>query len=271
MSLSSILVLVDPKHGESSLRLAAQASALLSVSVDALAVRRDPKNVIPLMGQGVTASVIDQMMAEAELDFEMALSSARKAKENWDGVGELSIVEAVGPLPEIFAKYGRVHGFSIMTAGEIDEDGSAGIDAVLFESGRPALIAPAQVVKGLGKRIAIFWNDSPEAAKAVWAAVPFLREAEAVNLFAVDEGFDAEAALARLKDGLSRAGIAADTQLLGAEDLEADTQLQEAATDMNADLIVMGAFTHSRFRQLILGGVTKSVLADLKKPVFMAH
>ena len=132
------------------------------------------------------------------------------------------------------------------------------------------MIAPLQAVPSLGERIAVFWNNSAEAARAVWAAAPLLKTASEVNIYTVGEGIDPEAALDRIVVGLKRAGISASGHAIQPKGAAQD-QLIDAAAEMDADLVVMGAFTHSRLRELVLGGVTQHMLEVLARPTLMAH
>lgn len=271
MSLSSILALVDAKHGAATLKVAGLASAAIGAPVDALVVKRDARDSIPMVGEGLSGDLVQQIMDSAEADADADADAAKDVFEHWPATASATVTEVTGQVGEVLASIGRVHGMSVLPCGSVGEGNTEAIDAALFRTGRPALVAPLQEVKSVGKRVAIFWNDSPEAAKAVWGAMPFLRQAETVNAFTVGEDGDAEAALQRLVEGLKRAGVEATANIIAPSNLGAPAQLVEAAADMDADLVVMGAFTHSRLRELVLGGVTQNMLESLARPTFMAH
>ena len=108
-----------------------------------------------------------------------------------------------------------------------------------------------------------------ELARAVSSAAPLLRQAETVNIFTVGEGFNPESALARIIAGLNRAGINAEAHANPPNGATQDQLIDAAA--MDSDLVVIGPFTHSRLRELVLGGVTQQMLEVLARPAFMAQ
>ncbi len=271
MSLSSILALIDATHGAATLKVAGLAGAILNAPVDALVIKRDPRDAIPMVGEGLSGDLVQQIMDQAEADASAAAAAAKAVFDGWPASANASLTEAMGHVADVLGQAGRVHGLTVLPCGAQNDSVTEAIDTALFQTGRPALVAPLHEVESLGKRVAIFWNDSAEAAKAVWGALPFLRQAETVTAFAVNEGFDANAALARLTDGLKRAGVTANAVSLPANNDSAAMQLVDAAAAMNADLVVMGAFTHSRLRELVLGGVTQSMLQGLARPTLLAH
>lgn len=271
MSLSTILALLDDKHAAATLRCAGFASAAIGAPVDAVYIKPDPRDSIPLIGEGMSGELVQQIMDSAEAAGDQAAALAKRIFDAWEAPNGAEFVEVVGGVADVVTRAGRAHGMTVLPCGAPGDGGSEAIDAALFESGRPTLIAPLHEVDSVGKRIAIFWKDSAEAAKAVWGAVPFLRQAEQVTAFCVGEDFDADASLQRILNGLERAGVEADGVAMAPNRDSVATQLADAASDMNADMAVMGAFTHSRLRELVLGGVTQDVLDGLARPVFMAH
>ena len=269
MSLSTILALVDPRYGAATMRLAGLASKALLAPVDALVVKRDPRDAIPAVGEGLSGDLIQQIMDSAEADAEASAKAARAAFEATSGLENAKLIERTGRAEEVVARLGRTHGLTILPAGL--EGDAVTIDAALFQTGRPALFAPIQEVETLGQRVAVFWNDSAEAAKALWGAMPFIRQAETVKIFSVGEEDDIAGALARVGEGLARSAITVETVAIPPGPGGASRQLTDAAAAMDADLVVMGAYTHSRLRELVLGGVTQSTLEGLARPTLMAH
>jgi len=271
MSLSSILALVDAAHGAATLKVAGLAGEVLAAPVDALVIKRDARDAIPMVGEGLSGDLVQQIMDSAEADANAAAAAAKAVFDNWPASANASLTEMTGRITDVLGAMGRVHALTVLPCGPVRDGVTEAIDTALFRTGRPALVAPLHEVETIGKRIAIFWNDSAEAAKAVWGAMPFLRQAEQVTVFAVDEDFDASGALDRLTSGLGRADIKADSAVIEPDGSGASAQLIQAASDMNADLVVMGAFTHSRLRELVLGGVTQSMLEGLARPTLLAH
>ena len=146
------------------------------------------------------------------------------------------------------------------------------LEAVLLDSGRPLLIAPTQPPEHLGRHIAIAWKDTPEAARAVAAAMPLLHAAESITVIAVQEevGQDSSAA-ARLGDALRWHNPATTLRVVPPAAADAADTLLASAAEAQADLLVMGGYSHSRLREVVFGGVTRRVLRAAGLPVLLAH
>jgi nucleotide-binding universal stress UspA family protein len=149
------------------------------------------------------------------------------------------------------------------------------LEAALFEGGAPVLVLPDGALdSGLGKRVVLAWNQSNESLHAARAALPILKAASAVNITIIDppahgpERSDPGGMLSQL---LARHGVHAEVSVLAKTMPKASDVLSRHARDMNADLIVMGAYGHSRFREAILGGTTRNMLETANIPVLMAH
>ncbi|MEC5218295.1 nucleotide-binding universal stress UspA family protein [Actimicrobium sp. GrIS 1.19] len=156
---------------------------------------------------------------------------------------------------------------------------------VVMHGGRPVLVIPyAGRIDSLGKRILVAWDGSMPATRAVTAAIPLLQQAELVQIVIFDAQLDAlrqgEQPGADIALYLARHGVNVEvtshstdigSRSGGTADIDIGNALLSYATDCSADLIVMGAYTHSRFREILLGGVTSTVLKSMTIPVLMAH
>lgn len=153
-------------------------------------------------------------------------------------------------------------------AGELPADF---VPSVLVESGRPALVVPyAGPVATIGRNVLIAWKETREAARALSAALPWLVRAQSVH--AVSYGEDAEPSLRRLKRYLSAQGVDAVALQHGDPDEdEVGERILSMAADVSADLLVMGCYGHSRAREWVLGGATRSMLQSMTLPVLMSH
>jgi nucleotide-binding universal stress UspA family protein len=142
-----------------------------------------------------------------------------------------------------------------------------------MSAGRPVLMVPyAGRFPDTGKRVLIAWNAGREAARAVTDAMPLLSKAQSVEVVAFGEGGDhGEVPGADLALFLARHGVKATAARQHAPGVDIGNQILSRAADVNADLIVMGAYGHSRLRELALGGATRSVLDAMTVPVLMAH
>ena len=146
-------------------------------------------------------------------------------------------------------------------------------DYVLLNCGRPVLLVPRTGrFPTIGKRVMVAWNGSVEAAKAVTAALPLLRGAEQVTLAVLGNSADTlgESPGADIALYLARHGVNVEV-LRRPEAADPGKAILSLAADFNVDLLVMGAYGHSRFREMMLGGATRTILATASLPVLMAH
>ena len=144
-------------------------------------------------------------------------------------------------------------------------------EAVLFDSGKPVLMAPPKPPATLGEKILIHWNQSTETARVIALAMPLLRQAKAVLVLTV-EGNAVPGPKAREAAGhLVANGVAATDKTVNPRGRgPGETILAEAAA-FGADMLVKGAYTQSRLRQMIFGGATSHILSSSSLPVLFAH
>ena len=147
----------------------------------------------------------------------------------------------------------------------------ATLEAALFESGRPILIIPATVPATIGESIVIAWNGSTETARAVAFAMPFLRQAKRVVVLTVEGWSVPGPSAAQLAGALRRNDLSVEVVAVPAGRRSSGEVLLSQAVEIGADLIIKGAYTQSRLRQMIFGGATSHVLAASTLPVLMAH
>ncbi|HHS89099.1 MAG TPA: universal stress protein, partial [Rhodobacteraceae bacterium] len=149
------------------------------------------------------------------------------------------------------------------------------VESELFDASVPVLVVPdgGKLPDPIGK-IVIAWNESHEALVAVRAALPFLRQAEAVNIAIVDppphapDRSDPGGALSQM---LARHDVKADVSILARTMPRVSDVIARHLVDQAADLLVMGAYGHSRIRESILGGATRHMLQTARIPILMAH
>ncbi len=286
----SILVPVgDPDSGVPSLEVGLRLAAAFSGHVTGLHVRVDPASAVPLVGEGMSGAMVEEMMAAAEKQAASRAEAARRAFDDTcarHGVPLAAAppvtgfsaewVDVVGREEEVVAWRGRLSDLVVMTRPRDHGESRATMttNAALLDSGRPLLLAPPEPPAELGRTIAIAWNGSAEAGRAVAMAMPLLARAEAVSILSVseDERGDGAAAAGELAAYLAWHGIAARCdRLTVAPHAHAGEALVAECVDLGADLLVMGAYTHSRLRQLILGGVTRHVLHHAPLACLMGH
>jgi nucleotide-binding universal stress UspA family protein len=177
-------------------------------------------------------------------------------------------------LVRSFAALARMHDLTVLDAEPVALAVDRGlIEAVLTDSGRPLIVVPLGWDAFAGARIVVAWDGSGKAARALNDALPFLRTAEQVELVSVTGEKDLETTVpgADIAPHLTRHGVNATVLDLPALDGDVAETLRNHATLMRADMIVMGAFVHSRLRQMVLGGTTQSLLKQCPVPLFLSY
>jgi nucleotide-binding universal stress UspA family protein len=191
---------------------------------------------------------------------------------------------ASGSPSEITAMHGRYA--DLIVLGQIDPDDTQALlfrplpEEVALAVGRPILVIPyVGSWPEIGRRVLIGWDDSREATRAINDAVPLLVGAESVTILAVDPAqgprnlnrSHGEVPGADIALHLARHGVKATTERTVSAGIGAGNALLSRASDLEADLLVMGVYGHSRVRELLLGGATRTVLESMTLPILMAH
>ncbi|AXT28162.1 universal stress protein [Ruegeria sp. AD91A] len=149
------------------------------------------------------------------------------------------------------------------------------VEAAMFEGHCPVLVVPDDVKPlTVPRNIMIGWNESVEAMCAIRHALPFLKQAELVRIVVIDpprHGPDRSDPGGMLSQMLARHGVKCEIDVLSKSMTRVSDILNRHASDTESDLIVMGAYGHSRFREAILGGATRNMLEQSTVPVFLAH
>jgi len=144
------------------------------------------------------------------------------------------------------------------------------VESVLIDSGRPVLVMPYIGMRDrVGRTIMVAWKESRETAGAVAAALPLLKQAERVHI--ATWGRPREARPDDLVAYLNRHGVAATPHHYGDETGDIGAFILSAVADLDADMLVMGGYGHSRAREWMLGGATRAVLEAMTVPVLMSH
>jgi nucleotide-binding universal stress UspA family protein len=174
---------------------------------------------------------------------------------------------------DFVGSYGRVFDVIVLArpGPEWQSPSMITLESALFESGRPVLIAPPSSPTSLGKNVLIAWNCSTEQATTTAHAMPLLRRAERVTIVTVEGSTVAGPSGEQMARTLKINGISAEPITLKAGKRNAGETLLNQAKELGCDLIVKGAYTQSRLRQMIFGGTTRHILANAELPVLMAH
>ena len=153
--------------------------------------------------------------------------------------------------------------------GDIDENVA---DRVVLESGRPILVIPECVTDSLKlSRLVVAWNGKKEAVRAVHDAMPLLERAGQVSIVSVKASPDEDIPCADVAKHLARHGVNVEVEQPDQDIVDVGHWLQSQIDANKADLVVMGAYGHSRYAEMIFGGVTRHMLRNMSIPCLMSH
>ena len=289
MGIAAILALIDGGAcSEATIRTAVSLGRGFNAYVEMLHVQVDPDSVIPVVAEGMSGAAVGQIMDSTRQGAEKRAEEVHRLFQDVARKEGLTLTkldaepeadrfavawnQVVGREGSELAHRGRL--FDLVVVPQPDEaaayGGLASLEAALFETGRPILIAPSVAITEKIRHPAVAWSATRESARAVGAAQPFLERAKKATVMTILED-DFEINPVDLARHLVRHGIAADTKILKPGGLPVGEQLLEAATAIGADLLVMGGYGHSRLRELVLGGATRSVIEKAEIPVLMVH
>lgn len=181
--------------------------------------------------------------------------------------------EEIVPGYSALGAIGRL--FDLMVVGRPvrgqDQPTLALVENALFESGRPVLVAAPKHLPTFGETVVVVWNGSVEAARTTALAMPILSLAKNVTVLEISDNVVPGPSATEACRHLRRNGIEAQSLEVVREGRSSGQAVLEAAGDLGADLLIKGAFTRSRMRQVVFGGTTKHILEQSDIPVFMAH
>ena len=277
-TISTIVTQAD--RAQASVDAAARMALALDSHLDVLALGLDRTQVgYSYVGGG--AVMLQVAMDRAEADAKAAEAATRKALEAQPGTLRWAVEGAVaqmGGLVDLVALRARFADLVVLPQpyGEgVGAEAEAVVEAALFEGQAPVLVLPNKPMgTALPSRIVIGWNQSREAMVAVRRALPFLKKAALVNIAVIDppahgpERSDPGGALCQM---LVRHGVKAEVSVLARSMPRISDVLNRHVRDLDGDMLVMGAYGHSRFREAILGGATRNMLENAEVPVLMAH
>ena len=170
--------------------------------------------------------------------------------------------------------YGRVFDMIVLSRPDVNTTGlhNKSIESGLFESGRPILIAPPTAKTQIGSNILIAWNRSTEQAHTTALAMPLLERAERVTVLTVTGGTEVPGpSTEQMVRNLRRNGIKATAMTVEIGNRTTGEAVLATAEQLGCDLLIKGAYTQSRLRQLIFGGTTRHILSNASLPVLLAH
>jgi nucleotide-binding universal stress UspA family protein len=280
-----LLPLTGTAAGEAALTTSLMIARSWNAHVLALHVRVDSRDVAPLAGEGLSGAMIEEMMSATEKESGERAYAVRAMFERFVARHDVVVSEAqtgadhataafaavTGREEDIVAQQARLADLTVVPHPDAGEDVSSSdaLHAVLFDSGRPVLISPQIAPTTIGTRVCLAWNGTAESASSALAALPWMQRAEAVRILSA-EGYQRRGPGApELAAYLALHDIKADIEMFQSVGNSVGAGLLAAARRFDCDLLSMGAYSHSRLRQLILGGVTRHVLEHANLPVMM--
>ena len=272
MASKDILVHVGNSARQGCVDVAAALAAEHGAHVMGVHVTTPP-DIPPYIEAQLGAEVIDaqvrfaeNMAAEAKSAFEQGLGSNGLSTE-WHTLR--------GDLIEGIQAYGRYA--DLVIVGQVNPDEPAMVlsedvaGRLALSLGRPVLAVPyAGSFGAVGKRVIVAWDGSRAAARAMGDALSLMQDADEVHVL----GVNAEDDVGTCQDAvahLARHGIKAEAHMVQAPNMEPGAMMLSHAADFGADMIVMGAYGHARWRELVMGGVTQHMLEHMTVPVLMSH
>jgi nucleotide-binding universal stress UspA family protein len=278
MGLKDIVVYVDSTEAAKA-RVGFAVALAKEHAAQLVGIAFSPTALLPLYGADVGFADMSEVMASVKTQGANALQ-AFEARAKAEGVSaEAELMQGMSEeFPHDFARAARHADLAILGQPR-DGDPLIGqyalVERCLFASGRPVIIVPALTGKpSLTGTIVAAWDGSAEAARAINDALTFLKPASRVVLVVGVVGGEDDEQAPQTDDmmaHLKRHGVTAETMRVKAGEADVGRLLLSTAKDLGADLMVMGAFHHSRWREFILGGVTLTVLEQATIPLFMAH
>ncbi|THD83481.1 universal stress protein [Aliigemmobacter aestuarii] len=282
MAYKSILTIATAADQvEPAVSVAAAIARAHDGHLDVLALGVDRTQVgYSYIGGGAVLLQVGMERAEADAKaVEASVRSALAAQPDGLRSSVEGAVAQLGGLADLVSLRARFADLVVLPQpydGKHGADGEAVVESALFEGQAPVMILPTNASAAYKQpdRIVIGWNQSREAMVAVRRALPFLKRASLVNIAVIDppthgpERSDPGGSLCQM---LVRHGVKAEVSVLAKTMPRVSDVLARHVADTGADLLVMGAYGHSRFTEAILGGATRNMLEKAEVPLFMAH
>ena len=289
MSIKRILVPLPGSAGHTGqIETALSAAKALGAHVQALFISEPPpvtRGGLTVTEMGRTATVPVNWHAE---ERERTTRDAREvfaqacavvgipmlsANDEPDSPLAASWREAEGSYVEIAVQRAAAFDLMVAASATVMESLMAIAEQSLLQTRRPVLLAPARPQSDLTDSVMIAWDESPECWHAVSAAIPFMQLAKSVRVISVDrDASNRQASQAEVLAYLRCHGIGATAQVVAPELRSVGDTLLAAGAEHEAGLMIMGAYSHSRLREMLLGGATRHILKNASaRPVLLAH
>lgn len=276
MSIKTIMTpLSGAEESSAALDLAFDCAERFDARVTVVHPALDARATMPYLGEGMTGAMVEDVMEAVEREEETRSTRARRLFDEAcaraaSGKDRARFVSVPGREEDVIGERGRLADLIVDNRPENPEEvsGAHALHAAIVESGRPVLVAPRLPTVSWGRRIAVSWTGTLQAARATGFALPFLAKADEVVLLPFLPSEDWGPEVNEAQDYLGAHGI---ESRIGNIDGRSGEAVLAAAAAANCDMLVAGAYAHSRLRRLIFGGVTEHVLGAARVPLLMAH
>ncbi len=299
MAIKSILCVFSGTEKElGALHTAFSLAETYSAKLHILHISPTPSSYVGIYGEGVIES--SYLIAAIEKETKERLEKAQQyatscatfhniplnkkdtvVKNNKTNSASFEFIHQTGDIADIVARYGRVNDIIVVSRGGNDPSAvyDSAIISALFETARPVLLTPAstkgneQKTKWQYKNIAIAWDGGMESARGLYNSFPFLERADKVNLLTV-RGNKEKSKLETGEEAieyLRSHNVQATGIIIAAGDRLPAEALLTRTKELESDLLVMGAYGHSRLREMVLGGITDYVLEKAEIPLLLSH
>jgi nucleotide-binding universal stress UspA family protein len=291
MTIKTILAAASGgSASDATIELACRFARRFGAHLEAFHAKPDPRDLFTYstdaFGSSMSGDFVDRFVkdsdsiaAKTKAAFEATIARHQIAISTKPSLGLPEKIaasatwrEEVGYAATLVARRARFFDLVVLVRSErvVDQPHTDVVEQTLINSGRPVLVAPAQALADIGEGIAVGWNGSAAATRALAASLPFLATARAISIITIgDRHQDSAAALVEY---LGWYGIAAKHRHMAAVDgAGAGQQLLSAAHEENANLLVMGGYGHVPWREFLFGGATREVVGTSLMPVLLTH
>ncbi len=286
---SIILPLTRANDVDTLSAAAANLAKRFEATLTGLFIRRDPKHAVPLLGEGLTAEMIQDMCDATEregLNYAAAAEATFNAAVTNQGIAVHAVGTSsdndksaraiwrvlVGDVDDHVGRCARTADFAVCERPQGKNSAQSEIfDDLVFRSGRSVLMLPETYTGPMLDNLLVAWNGRAECARAVGGALPVLKKAAKVSILQVGDLGEDRPTLDDIGFYMETHGVAADHIQMPKGNNSVGATVLEAAQTCGADSIVIGAFSTARWRELILGGVTKHLIEHSQLPIYMSH
>ena len=280
MEIKDIVVHVDAsERAAERIQLAANLAAKKDAHVTGVFAIPDPYTPAMMAGGYVPVDFFEQIQQEAIEDSKKAETQFLKIMEAGGVHGEWRAEQGVAS--SVVSRHTRYSDIAIVGKGDYDDAvrfPHAELPAdLMMTCGRPVMVVPnAGHWDTVGSQVLVCWNASRESTRAVNDAMPFLQSAEKVTVLSVNphkasSGDHGDTPSADIALHLARHGVNAEAASTVSTGIEITDAILARASDLGADMIVSGAYGHSRTREWVFGGVTEALLQNTTVPTLLSH